>query len=76
MAGKFINHFLAADTQKMVVYKLGMFPANRKTMLPMHFSSIPFISYSVNSRLTQATINGRLAEWLEFWDRLFGYQIS
>jgi len=76
MAGKFINHFLSAETQKMVVYKLGMFPANRTTMLPMHFSSIPFISYSVNSRLSQNTINGRLAEWLEFWDRLFGYQIS
>ncbi len=76
LASKFISHFLSADTQKMVVYKLGMFPANRKTLLPMHFSSIPFNSYSVNSRLTQTTINGQLQLWLEFWDRLFGFQIS
>lgn len=76
LASKFISHFLDSDTQKMVVYKLGMFPANRKTLLPMHFSSIPFNSYSVNSRLSQATINGQLQQWLEFWDRLFGYQIS
>ncbi len=76
LASKFIRHFLNADTQKMIVYKLGMFPANRKTLLPLHFSAIPFNSYSVNDKLTPALINVQLNAWLDFWDRLFGFQIS
>lgn len=75
LAGKFIKHLLSSEPQKMVVYKLGMFPANPKTLLPMHFSTIPFTSYSVNSRISQSTIYGQLNLWLDFWDRLFSFQI-
>ncbi|HQC08655.1 MAG TPA: thiamine ABC transporter substrate-binding protein, partial [Candidatus Cloacimonas acidaminovorans] len=73
---KFVAYFLSSEAQKMVVYKLGMFPANRKTLLPMHFSAIPFISYSVNDRLSQATIQEQINAWLDFWERLFGYQVA
>ncbi len=76
LASKFVTHLLAPEQQKMVIYKLGMFPANRKTLLPMHFSAIPFNSYSVNDKLDQSTINDQLKVWLDFWDRLFGFQIS
>ncbi|GAB1468097.1 hypothetical protein MASR2M64_08010 [Candidatus Cloacimonadota bacterium] len=76
MATKFIQHFLTPEAQKMVIYKLGMFPANRKTMMPMHFSTIPFTSYAVNVKLPQSLIAEQLNVWLDFWDRLFGFQIS
>lgn len=75
-AAKFIRHFLSPEAQKMVVYKLGMFPANSKTLLPMHFSSIPFTSYTVNSRISISLIAEQLNLWLDFWDRLFGFQIT
>lgn len=76
LAEKFLRHFLNENTQKMIVYKLGMFPANRKTLLPMHFSAIPFSSYSVNDKLPLGVISEQLNTWLDFWDRLFGFQIS
>lgn len=76
LASRFIRHFLAENTQKMIVYKLGMFPANRKTLLPMHFSAIPFNSYSVNDKLLPSLISEQLNNWLDFWDRLFGFQIA
>ncbi len=76
MASDFINYILNKDTQKMVIYKLGMFPANRKTTLPMHFSTIPFTSYAVNNKLSLALIAEQLQIWLDFWDRLFGFQIA
>lgn len=76
LAERFLRHFLNENTQKMIVYKLGMFPANRKTLLPMHFSAIPFSSYSVNDKLPLSLISEQLNTWLEFWDRLFGFQIS
>ncbi|MDD4308826.1 MAG: thiamine ABC transporter substrate-binding protein [Candidatus Cloacimonetes bacterium] len=75
LAGKFMRHFLSPEAQKMVVYKLGMFPANAKTLLPMHFSTIPFTTYSVNSRLSQQLISEQVNIWLQFWDLLFGYQV-
>jgi hypothetical protein len=53
-----------------------MFPANRKTLLPMHFSAIPFISYSVNDRISNNLIQEQILSWLDFWQRLFGYQIA
>ncbi|CAO80954.1 thiamine ABC transporter substrate-binding protein [Candidatus Cloacimonas acidaminovorans] len=76
LCNKFVDYFLSSEAQKMVIYKLGMFPANRKTLLPMHFSAIPFISYSVNDRLSQATIQEQINAWLDFWERLFGYQVA
>lgn len=75
-AERFITNFLSNNAQKMVIYKLGMFPANKKTPLPMSFNSIPFTSYSVNSKLSNSSINDFLLSWLQFWDRLFGFQIS
>jgi len=76
LAAKLVKHFLAPEPQKMVIYKLGMLPANRKTLLPMHFSNIPFNTYNVNSHIDQALISEQLNVWLDFWDRLFGFQIS
>jgi len=76
LCNKFVNHFLSSEAQKMVIYKLGMFPANRKTLLPMHFSTIPFITYCVNDRLPQSIIKEQINTWLDFWERLFGYQIA
>ena len=76
LCNKFVKHFLAPETQKMVIYKSGMFPANRKTLLPMHFSALPLTIYSVNDRLTETTIQENINNWLDFWRRLFGYQIA
>ena len=76
LCNKFVNHFLSSEAQKMVIYKLGMFPANRKTLLPMHFSTIPFITYCVNDRLPQSIIKEQINAWLDFWERLFGYQVA
>jgi len=76
LCNKFVNHFISSEAQKMVIYKLGMFPANRKTLLPMHFSTIPFITYCVNDRLPQSIIKEQINTWLDFWERLFGYQVA
>ncbi len=76
LCNKFVNHFLSSEAQKMVIYKLGMFAANRKTLLPMHFATIPFITYCVNDRLPQSIIKEQINTWLDFWERLFGYQIA
>jgi len=76
LCNKFVNHFLSSEAQKMVIYKLGMFAANRKTLLPMHFATIPFITYCVNDRLPQSIIKEQINTWLDFWERLFGYQVA
>ncbi len=76
LCNKFVNHFLSSEAQKMVIYKLGMFPANRKTLLPLHFTTIPFITYCVNDRLPQSIIKEQINTWLDFWERLFGYQVA
>ena len=76
LASKFVRYLLSPEAQKMVIYKLGMFPANRKTLLPTHFTTLPFTSYSVNNRLNMTLIAEQLNLWLDFWDRLFGFQIA
>ncbi len=71
----FIGELLSPETQQLTIYKLGLFPANTKTYLPMHFTSIPYSTYTVNSKLPEPRIRENYATWLKFWDRLFSYRI-
>lgn len=71
LAARFVQALLDPEGQLMVIYKLGLFPANSKTMLPMRFARIPISSFVVNRRVTEAQITESLPSWLEFWDQLF-----
>ncbi len=71
MAKLFIDHLLSPSSQKMMMYKLGLFPANSKTALPMSFSRVPVYSFSVDNRLTPEQISTGLGTWLGYWNNLF-----
>jgi len=71
MATAFIKYLIEPEAQLMVIYKLGLFPANSKTMLPIRFARIPISSFTVNRRLTETEIKESIPVWLEFWDQLF-----
>jgi len=71
MAAAFIKYLTEPEAQLMIIYKLGLFPANSKTMLPIRFARIPISSFVVNRRLSEAQIQAGLPVWLEFWDELF-----
>jgi len=64
----------SVEVQQLVVYKLGLFPANSKTFLPMHFTNVPYGTYTVNKKLPEAKIRASSTTWLEFWNRLFSYR--
>lgn len=70
---KFITYFVSPPTQKMIVYKYGLFPANGNTILPGTFSTLPLNTWSTNSRLSPTNIQAGINEWLMYWDRLFSY---
>ena len=71
----FLEHLLDPTSQQQVIYKLGLMPANTKTFLPMHFTNLPFSTYSVNNKLSRGSISKNHTQWLEFWKRLFSYGI-
>ncbi|MCB5229425.1 MAG: thiamine ABC transporter substrate-binding protein [Candidatus Cloacimonetes bacterium] len=68
MAENFINYLLDTQAQTMVIYKLGLFPANSKTPLPFDFARIPISSFVVNTRLSENLVEENLPEWLQFWE--------
>ncbi|HNX37845.1 MAG TPA: thiamine ABC transporter substrate-binding protein [Candidatus Cloacimonadota bacterium] len=71
LAREFIEYLLSPSAQQMVMYKLGLSPANSKTPLPQSFARIPLYSYSVDDRLTQQIVGEGIKSWLEFWNSLF-----
>ncbi|MCK9556748.1 MAG: thiamine ABC transporter substrate-binding protein [Candidatus Cloacimonetes bacterium] len=72
LAGAFVDFILRESAQKMIVYKLGLFPANRKTLLPTAFSRVPLSPWLVNSSLTNVQIAEHTEEWLDDWALIFG----
>jgi ABC transporter substrate-binding protein (ThiB subfamily) len=75
-AALFINYLLGDEAQKMIIYKLGLFPANSRTMLPVSFARVPVSSYVVNRRLANAVIAEGQKAWLQFWNDLFTMGIA
>ncbi len=73
-AERFIQALLDPMTQQIQIYKLGLFPANTKTFIPLHFTGIPYSINTVNSKLPQSRIRVGHDAWLRFWDRLFSYR--
>jgi ABC-type thiamine transport system substrate-binding protein len=71
LAGAFIDFVLRDSSQKMVIYKLGLFPANRKTILPPSFSRVPISPWMVNNKLSKDSIRTNSSRWLESWSRIF-----
>ncbi|MCD8480980.1 MAG: hypothetical protein LRZ88_12775 [Candidatus Cloacimonetes bacterium] len=54
----------------MLLYKSGLLPTNPKVILPLSYSSLPLSVYSLNDRLSRATIRDRHSAWHESWNRL------
>ncbi len=73
MARKFVEHLIDPVTQLHTLYKLGLFPANEATTMPVKFSTVPFTSYVLNDRLVKDTPRENIETWLNFWERLFSY---
>nr|MDK2851720.1 thiamine transport system substrate-binding protein [Candidatus Cloacimonadota bacterium] len=69
LAGAFVDYALSPPAQKMIIYKLGLFPANRKTMLPPAFSDVPFSARTTNDRLSSELIFRDTQRWLDNWQR-------
>jgi ABC transporter substrate-binding protein (ThiB subfamily) len=72
LASAFVDYLLSPAAQKMVVYKLGMFPANRNSILPPSFTKVPISPWFVNDKLANDVIRENSSEWLQSWDRIFG----
>ncbi|HCM15955.1 MAG TPA: hypothetical protein DHW79_08450 [Candidatus Cloacimonas sp.] len=71
LASAFVDFMLRESSQKMVIYKLGLFPANRKTLLPPSFSRVPLSPWLLNSDLEYSLIKENTKEWLEAWAQIF-----
>ncbi|MDD2211090.1 MAG: thiamine ABC transporter substrate-binding protein [Candidatus Cloacimonetes bacterium] len=71
LAGAFVDFLLSDASQKMVAYKLGLFPANRKTLLPPSFSRVPLLPWLVTLSLNNEQIYEKTPQWLETWNRIF-----
>jgi ABC-type thiamine transport system substrate-binding protein len=72
LGGAFMDFVLRDSSQKMVIYKLGLFPANRKTLLPPSFSRVPINPWLVNNKLSGQMIQEHTSRWLQSWARIFG----
>lgn len=70
LAKAFIAHLLSESAQKLLLYKSGLLPTNPKVTLPLSYSSLPLSVYSLNDRLSRATIRERHSAWHESWNRL------
>jgi ABC transporter substrate-binding protein (ThiB subfamily) len=68
---KFIDYLLLPDTQRQVMYKLGLLPVNSRTPLGIRFASLPLSVFTMNGRLDPAQIRYGWPSWQEFWDQLF-----
>ncbi|HNQ43238.1 MAG TPA: thiamine ABC transporter substrate-binding protein [Candidatus Cloacimonadota bacterium] len=73
LAQQFIAYLLSPPAQKMVIYKTGMLPVNRKTLLPNTYSTMSLSTWSVNSRLSPSQIKDNTPAWLENWMRLMSF---
>ena len=71
LAKEFIDYMLSPAAQQMVMYKLGLFPANSKTPMPMSFARTPVYAYSVDDRLRPEVVISDSKSWLDYWNSLF-----
>lgn len=72
LAGAFVDFMLAPPAQKMIIYKLGLLPVNKKTTLPASLSNIPLSPWLTNDKIRAQGIREYSAEWLSDWDRVMG----
>jgi len=70
LAGAFVDYVLSPSAQKMIIYKLGLFPANRKTMLPPAFSDVPLSAWTTNDKIDPDLFFRDTHRWLANWERL------
>lgn len=72
LASAFVEFMLSPSAQKMIIYKLGLFPVNKKTALPTALSNIPLSPWLTNDKIRAQVIREYSAEWLSEWDRVMG----
>lgn len=72
LARAFLEFMLAAPAQKMIIYKLGLFPVNQKTMLPASMSAVPLSPWLTNDKIRAEDIRQNTAQWLNEWERVMG----
>lgn len=76
IAKAFIEYLISPGSQKTMVYKLGLFPANSTTELPLSFARIPIYSHSTHHKLDKTAINEGIKGWLDFWNDLTNFRIN
>jgi len=73
LAIRFVEHLIDPVIQLHTIYKLGLFPANETTTMPVKYASIPLSSYVLNDRLSREMVREAIQTWLLNWERLFSY---
>jgi len=71
LANDFLRYILQPENQKYVASRLGIFPTNELTPLPVSFSAAPYATFSVNNKLLAENPSVNLPHWLDFWNSLF-----
>ncbi len=72
LAAAFLEFMLQPAAQKMIIYKLGLFPVNQKTMLPPSLSRVPLSPWLTNDKIRAQDIRQYSPQWLNDWERVMG----
>jgi len=72
LAAAFADYMLSPSAQKMIIYKLGLFPVNQKAMLPAALIDVPLSPWVTNDRIRAQEIRQGSPEWLREWERVMG----
>ncbi|MCB5251455.1 MAG: extracellular solute-binding protein [Candidatus Cloacimonadaceae bacterium] len=73
LAGAFLDFMLQPAAQKMVIYKLGLFPVNQKTLLPAALSDVPLSPWLTNDKISEENIRESSSTLLSAWERVMGH---
>lgn len=76
IAKTWLNYLLSPASQRMVVYKLGLFPANSKTEMPLSFARVPIYSHSVHKNLDPLTLKEQAQSWLDWWEDFMSFRLN
>ncbi|HOH46440.1 MAG TPA: thiamine ABC transporter substrate-binding protein [Candidatus Cloacimonadota bacterium] len=76
IAKTWLTYLLSPASQRMVVYKLGLFPANSKTEMPLSFARVPIYSHSSHRNLDPLALKEKGQSWLDWWEDFMSFRLN
>lgn len=76
IAKTWLTYLLSPASQRMVVYKLGLFPANSKTEMPLSFARVPVYSHSSHRNLDPVVLKENGQAWLDWWEDFMTFRLN